>query len=169
MTDDQCAEDDGLDSPDWYVRETIRRAKDGDTEAALELLHTAMCGLLAHSINPNVSDYLADCLAAAHTALSDKNDRPGEVLVKAFNLTKEPRRPNAAKTQERDSNIALWVQMAQDECGMGASAAKVAAGELFGVENINRVLRDAGGVVDYHAVNCRQHFLDIGKPLPTRR
>lgn len=166
---DKATEVEGSGSPDWFVREMIRRAKDGDTDAALEILHTAMCELLARSVNPHVSDYLASCLMSAHKALSNKDGRPGEALVKAFNLTKKPRRPNAEKTQERDSNLAIWVQMAQDECRMSPTAAKVAAGELFGVENVNRILRDAGGVIDYHADNCRKYFLAIGKPLPPRR
>ena len=169
MKDDPAAEVDDSDSPDWLVREMVRRAKDGDTDAALELMQVAMCELLARSINPHISDYLADCLMRAHKALSNRDGRPSEVLVNAFNLTRQKRRPNAAKTQERDWNVAVWVQMAQDECRLSATAAKNAAGELFGVENINRVLRDAGGVVEYHAENCRKHFLDIGKPLPPRR
>lgn len=169
MTDEKTAEVDDTDSPEWFVREMVRRARGGDADAALELMHTAMCGLLARSINPHVSDYLADCLMRAHKALSDKDGRPGDALAKAFNLTKEPRRPKDAKKPERDSNIAVWVQMAQDECCMDETEAKAAAGELFGIENINRVLRDAGGVHEYHADNCRKLFVEIGKPLPPRR
>jgi hypothetical protein len=169
MANDPAAELEGSDSADWLIKETVRRAKDGDTDAALELINTAMCELWARSINPIVFDYLADCLLRAHKGLSDKEGRPGEVLIKAFNLTKRKRRPTAATTQTRDWQVAVWVQMAQDECRLSATAAKNAASDLFGVENINRVLRDAGGVVEYHAENCRQHFLDIGKALPPRR
>lgn len=168
MTDDPAAELEDSDSADWFIKETVRRAKDGDTDAALELMHTAMCELWARSINPNVSDYIADCLLRAHKGLSDREGRPGDVLIKAFNLTKPQRRPTASTTQTRDSNIAVWVQMAQDECGLSATAAKNAASDLFAVENINRVLRDAGGDVEYCAESCRQYFSDIGKPLPPR-
>ena len=169
MTDDPAAELEDFDSADWRIRETVRRAKGGDTDAALDLMHTAMCQLWVRSINPHVSDYLADCLLRAHKGLSDKEGRPGDVLIKAFNLTKRKQRPTAATTQTRDWKVAVWVQMAQDECRLSATAAKNAASELFGVENINRVLRDAGGVVEYHAEYYRQHFLDIGKALPPRR
>ena len=169
MTDGKSVEPDDFYSPDWYVKETISRAKGGDTDAALELMHTALCGLLAHSVNPYVSDYLADCLMDAHKALSDRESRPGVALAKAFNFAKEPGRPNDARIQERYSNIAIWVQMAQNECGMTGPEAKAAASELFGVENINRVLREAGGVHEYHSDNCRKHFLAIERPLPPRR
>jgi hypothetical protein len=169
MTDGQGREPEDFESPDWYARETIRRAKDGDTVAALELMHTAMCGLWARSMNPHVSDYLADCLMGAHKALSDKDGRPGDALAKAFNFKKEPRRPNDAKKTERDSNIAVWVQMAQDECGMTAAEAKAAAGVLFSIENIDRVLRDAGGVQNYNSDYFRKLFRKINRPLPTRR
>lgn len=156
--------------PGWLESEQVKRARNGDREAALALLETAGLGLMARSLEPVVADYLAEAFLAAHEGLKDETARPGEVLTTAFRLERGRGRPDQRRTNERDSDIAVWVHLAVHR-GTNLSGAKRRAATLFGVANVDRILRANSPVsVPADAVDWwESHFAEERKPLPPAR
>ena len=167
MTDNEFPPEFG---PGWLEAQTVARARAGDREAALALLETAGLSLMARSLEPAVADYMAEVLLAAHECLKDDAARPGEVLTKAFRLGRRRGRPDESRTLERDSDIAVWVHLAVER-GAKLSGAKRRASTLFGVANVDRVLR-ANSPVSIPAdalERWESYFNEHRKPLPPRR
>jgi hypothetical protein len=156
--------------PGWLEKKMVARARAGDRDAALALLETAGLSLMARSMEPVVADYVAEVLLAAHEGLKDEAARPGEVLTKAFRLERRRGRPDESRTKERDSDLAVWVHLAVER-GADLSGAKRRAASLFGVVNVDRVLRANSPVsvppdaMDY----WESHFKEQRKPLPPPR
>lgn len=146
-----------------YVPETLRRANEGDREAALEAIEIALAELLQGSIDRDLGLYLAICF---QKALADK-DNPD--FLRAFNLSRSRGRPNISDTADRDSDIAIWVHLAVEQRGHSLADAKAWAGDLFGVENIDRALRNAGEVKDCNVLACEKHFDLTQKALPAKQ
>ena len=145
-----------------YVPETLRRANEGDREAALEAIEIALAELLQGSIDRDLGLYLAICF---QKALADK-DNPD--FLRAFNLSRSRGRPNISNTADRDSDIAIWVHLAVEQRGYSIADAKEMASELFGIANIDRTLRNAGEVKDCDLLACERYFQILQKPLPER-
>ena len=65
-------------------------------------------------------------------------------------------------------DVAFWVHLAEKVSGLSLSDAKAEAGRVFGLENIDRSLRNAGIVGEINVEACTEHFHLMGKPLPSR-
>lgn len=156
--------------PGWLESEMVNRARDGDRDAALALLESAGLALMARSIRPEVADYLAEALLAAHEGLISEADRPGNVLEVAFRLKRGRGAPVRRRTGERESDIAVWVHLAVQR-GTSLSGAKRKAAKDFGVANIDRILSANKPVhVPADAVSWwESHFVQQRKPLPPPR
>ena len=89
----------------------------------------------------------------------------GETFIRAFNLTRDPKRPPEPRTMSRDIDIAAWVHIAMAR-GLTHAEAKGQASTAFGIENINRSLRKAGPVHWLNEEAYEEIFSRRGMPLP---
>jgi hypothetical protein len=148
---------------EWFLRETIARAKAGDREAAIEAMRIAMAQLYANKLSGEIAFYLAQALEAV------LDDPTGKNFVKVFNLEQEAQRPKSANAEDRSLRAALWVHLSVLR-GVPLREAKAQAAELWVFANIDRELRK-------HTVTARDDGTDKwdeifkaeGKPLPPRQ
>ena len=165
----QGDDDELFPDPSWLKRQTIIRARNGDLEAALDLILSAAASLHARSINPVVADYRANALTDAWHSIKNDGSLAEDALASAFNLKRQPFRTASLKTAEKASNVAIWIEIAVSERGLTWKDAKGLASDLFGVSNVDRALRDAGPIESFNLDACVLHFESIGKPLPPRQ
>lgn len=159
--------------PGEHDRLTIELAKGGDRDAAIELIRRAVVGLYARSLSHEVADYLALALS--------KVLPNGTGFDAAFNLERKPGRPSDGRASERDQMAAVWVYCAVRHCGLTETDAKARAADAFGLENIDRALRQAkpdAEALDMAFASASREprgeawftemFKQMGKPLPPR-
>jgi hypothetical protein len=143
--------------------ETIKRAKEGDRDAAVELIHLAMAGLYLGRVRSDVAFYLAE---AFRQMLPDPC---GDSFEEAFNLKRLRRRPKSKTAGDRNTLAAVWVSIATQR-GMALVDAKACAAELWAIENIERTIRNEKvSPKDDGADLWDRVFLELRKPLPTRQ
>jgi hypothetical protein len=109
--------------------------------------------------------YIACALEQVHR---ERDSLTGETFICAFNLTRDRKRPAEPRVLSRDIDIAAWVHVATAR-GLSPAEAKGQAQDAFGIENIDRSLRNAGPV---HSVNEEAYeriFSERGMPLPPRQ
>jgi hypothetical protein len=156
--------------------ETLRRARAGDREAALDAIDLCISALQSRRISRAMCDYLATALSIAIQGPANAKQH-GAAFLEAFHLQKPANRPQDESRAARDADIANWVHLAVKLRDLSLPEAKLAAEEPFGVENIARSLRAAGFEGSAwvlkpfrgNAALCEELFAKQGRPLPSRR
>ena len=123
--------------------ELVPLANEGDRMCAHQLLWMSARTLRAGALlDPVVAVYLANALDKVADFMSNHPDEfPGEAFAEAFNFPRRRGRQASWQTESRDLLIMVWVRAALNDRRMTMAEAKRQAAELFGLENIDRVLR----------------------------
>ena len=106
---------------------------------------------------------------ALDKVVKERGTLTGDTFIRAFNLVRERKRPEEqSRRLVRDMDIAAWVEIATRR-GLTRADAKSRAKDLFGLENIDRNLRNAGEVREVSERAYDELFVLQGRPLPHRQ
>jgi len=145
--------------------ETLRRAKSGGRADNLDALELAISALYSGTLSYSLALYLASGL---EQAIRSSGGLSGDAFENAFQLGRERGAPKRDSTAARDFQLSVWVYLAEKR-GLSPAEAKANASELFHVENVARILREASPVTEVNEDACEGWLARVGKRRPPRQ